>query len=230
MNRFVCFAIVLCLALSASAFANSGELLSFQGLGDNLPVGNFYNGGGLATTPNYGVTFSSNFFGLKSYLNGGSGNFLTTVGGNGGAQFTIGTAIFMGGTLGSPVTGTMNVAPGFSNGLNFYYTAGFTGGQTETVTIWSGTNGTGTVLATMILGNNNGSCSGGQYCNWSVAGASFTGTALSVTFSGPANEIGLADITIGASTTAVAEPSPVYLLATGIAALGIGRMRKLFAQ
>jgi len=229
MTRRLFSAIVLSLVLffSASAFADSGELLNFQGLGDSQTVGNFYNGSGLASTPNYGVTFSSNFFGLKPAANGGSGNFSSSVTGPTGT-FTIGTAIFIGGTLGSQVTGTMNVAPGFSNGINFYYTAGFSAGQTETVTIWSGANGTGTVLATIVLGNNNGSCSAPLYCNWTVAGASFSGTAHSVTFSGPANELGLADITLGSSTTAVPEPSPVYLLGTGLIAISFGKTRKFF--
>ena len=39
------------------AHANSTEILSFQGLKDQQQVGNFYNGGGLTSTPNFGVTF-----------------------------------------------------------------------------------------------------------------------------------------------------------------------------
>ena len=106
MTRSVFSAIVVSLVLffSASAFATSGELLSFQGLGDMQPVSNFYNGSGLPATPNYGVTFSSNFFGLRSVYNGGIGDFSATPTGT--------PAIFINGPTGSPAIGTMNVAPG----------------------------------------------------------------------------------------------------------------------
>lgn len=208
---------------AVSAFANSGELMTFQGLPNMQQVGNFYNGGGLSSTPNYGVTFSSSFYGLLSVYNGGSGAFSPTP--------TTTAAIFVNGTTGSPAIGVMNVAAGFQSGLNFFYTAGFAAGQTGTVTIWSGANGTGTVLATITLGNNNGGCSGfPAYCTWSNAGATFSGTAHSVTFSGAANELGLADITIGGSSTAIPEPSSVYLIGTGVALISLGKMRRLLAQ
>jgi hypothetical protein len=212
------FCALLAVVLSSSAFAHSGQLLSFQGLGDLQPVGDFYNGSGLPNTPNYGVTFSSNFIGLRSYANGGNGNFAGTLTGT--------PAIFINGTVGSAVTGTMNSTPGFSNGLNFYYTAGFTGNQTETVTVWSGANGTGTVLATITLGNNNGSCTNPAYCVWSNVGINFSGTAHSVTFSGPADEIGFSDITLGSNSTAVPEPSTMYLLGFGIFGIAASQARR----
>ena len=222
MTRSVCSALVLSMALllSVPAHANSGILLNFIGLGDSQSVANFYNGGGLSVTPNYGVSFTSNFFGLRSYLNGGSGDFSRT---------PVGTpAIFITGTLGSPVTGVMNVANGFSSGLNFYYAALLGAGQSETVSIWSGANGKGTLLATIVLGSNEASCSSPLYCTWSVAGTNFTGTGRSVTFVGPANELGITDITLGASSTAIPEPSAIYLLGTGIVAISFARMRKFF--
>jgi hypothetical protein len=220
MTRSVCSAVILSLLLllSVSAVADSGELLTFSGLGDLQAVGNFYNGSGLASTPNYGVTFSSNFFGLRSVSNGGAGNFASTPTGN--------PAIFINGITGSPATGMMNVTNGFSSGLNFFFTAGFTGTQTETVTIWSGANGTGTVLATITLANNNTGCTSTAYCTWSDIGTSFSGTAHSVTFSGPANELGVADVTIGSSISAIPEPSTIYLLATGLVGVSFGRIRR----
>ena len=54
--------LIICFA-AVPARANSGELLSFEGIGNLQAVGSFYNGGGLSSTPNYGVTFSSNFYG-----------------------------------------------------------------------------------------------------------------------------------------------------------------------
>jgi hypothetical protein len=122
--------------------------------------------------------------------------------------------------------GVMNAARGFSNGLNFYYTAGFTGNQTGTVTVWSGANGTGMVLATITLTNNNASCSAPSYCTWSSDGVNFSGTAHSVTFSGPANELGLADLTLGKNTTAVPEPSSIFLLGSGLVGVSFFRVRR----
>ena len=210
MTRFVSSSIVLSILLliSVSAFAHSGgELLSFQGIHDMQEVGNFYDGGQGPGIPrgvhNYGVSFSSNFFALRSVFSGGNGEFSTTP--------TTTPAIFIDGTTGAASTGVLNASRGFSKGFNFYYTAGFTGNQTGTVTIWSGANGTGTVLATITLANNNASCSSPSYCTWSSDGVNFSGTAHSVTFSGPANELGLADITLGSKSTAVPEPSSFFL-------------------
>jgi hypothetical protein len=199
------FALLLWFLLSASfAGANSTDLLTFAGLQNGQLVGNFYNGGGLASTPNFGVTFSSNIYGLLPTSQGGAGNFSPTLFGT--------PAIFIMGTTGSLTTGSMNVTNGFSTGINFFYTAAFQ----ETASVWSGTNGTGTLLATITLSPNDGNCSAVGYCNWTNVGLSFSGTANSVTFSGPANGMGISDISVGKATTAIPEPSSFYLLGTGI--------------
>jgi len=226
MTRFVSRALALStiLLLSACAFADSSMFLNFAGLGDLQQVNNFYNGSGLTSTPNFGVTFSSNFYGLLP-TPAGHGDFAKTPTGM-PAIFLCGTTCMSG--AGMKVTGTINVNGGFGSGLNFFYAFLATKpGQVETVTVWSGANGTGTILATISLSAN--ACSSAPfYCTWSQASLSFSGTAHSVTFTGPADQLGLSDITIGSSRTAIPEPSSIYLLGTGLAGVSLGSIRRLF--
>ena len=121
----------------------------------------------------------------------------------------------------------MNVAQGFSNGLAFFYSAVSKPG---TVSVWSGMNGTGTLLATITLGTNgNSGCHAGTvFCVWTPVGLIFSGTAMSVTFNGAAGQIGFDSVTVGkAIPAAVPEPASVLLLGSGLVALSFaGRLRK----
>jgi hypothetical protein len=193
----------------SSALANSTapESLTFIGLQNMQPVGNAYNG----------VSFSSNIFVLRSVTRGGSGAF---------APDPTGTPIiFINGVTGAAATGIINVSAGFTKGIQFFFSAGFK----ETVTVWSGYNGGGTILATLALSPNNLPCTGfPSYCNWTSASLGFSGTAKSVTFSGPANGLGIADITLNSTTSAIPEPSSIYLLATGLGAMSFGGIRRFW--
>ncbi len=59
--------IVLALTMPAGAIT----VLDFEGLGDLMPIGNYYNGG---AGPDYGVSFSQNALALIDRDAGGSGN------------------------------------------------------------------------------------------------------------------------------------------------------------
>jgi hypothetical protein len=210
MGRLLFKSLSAVLFLSAFAFANNAELLNFQGLGNFQQIGNFY-----ANTPDQ-VTFSSNFYSLTASV----GTFAPT---------PLGTPLaFIDAPTGSNATGTINAAAGFSSGVNFFFTAAFAPGQTETVTIWSGANGTGTVLAVLTLAGNDSSCTAVAYCTWSNVGVSFTsGTGHSITFQGPGDQLGITDITLGSSTTAIPEPPSVFMLGTGIVGISLRRLRGL---
>ena len=194
--------------------------LNFQYLKNLEPISNFYNGGlggfgsNAGMNKNFGVTFSSNALGITSSLSGGGGNFAPTPLSTPAVFFTSGSS------------GYMNVAGGFSTGVNFFYAAL----APATVTVWSGANGTGTVLASITLSVNGGSgagCSGGtQYCNWTDVGLAFAGTAGSVTFQGPANYIGISDVTVGRTTTAIPEPTSLLLFGTGLVGFSTMKVRR----
>lgn len=213
MFRFLRASFILGLLLllgisSAAANSNpSAELLIFGGLQNMQEVGTTYSG----------VSFSSNFLVLRAVGRNGSGAF---------APDPTGTPIiFINGVTGSPAIGIINVSAGFNTGIQFYFSAGFN----ETVTVWSGYNGAGTILATLALSPNNLPCTGfPSYCNWTSASLGFSGTAKSVTFTGPANGLGIADITLNSTSSAIPEPSSIYLLATGLGMMSFGRIRRFW--
>jgi len=215
------------IALTPSAMANT-IVLNFAGLNGNAeeqPL-NYYNGGtgslGSGPGTNYGISFESDAL-TCSGQPGGTCNTAQIPGGAGA------NALFF-------LTGPgdiMNVAAGFTTGFSFFYSAPvYTGG----INVWSGLNGTGTLLASIALplttnGSGTAGCYGTNYCPYTPLGVNFAGTAESVNFTGTANYIAFADITLGSSTAGgnggnVPEPATLALLTSGLLGFSASRRKK----
>jgi hypothetical protein len=121
----------------------------------------------------------------------------------------------------------MNVAAGFDTGFSFYYSAAF---NSAFVNVYSGLNGTGTLLATLNLaatgdGSSNPACFGTNFCPYTAVGVTFAGIAQSVDFGGSANQVAFADITLGSAVAGgVPEPASWALMLSGFGMVG-GAMR-----
>lgn len=192
-------------ALAMAGTANATVLLDFEGVGDNVAIGNYYAG--------QGVTFGPNALGLVDADAGGSGNFANEPSGDTIMYFTAGSAI-------------LNYAAGFNTGFSFYYTSS----TSATVNVYDGLNGTGNLLATLNLSANyqNGGCAGdpsGGFCHFDAVGAAFAGIARSVDFGGVANQVGFDNVTFGSATPAVPEPETYALMLAGLGLL-LSRRRR----
>lgn len=168
-------------------------VLDFEGLFDNEQVLNFYDGGYGGSELNFGVSFGDGAQAFISVDAEGTGNFINQPSG-------ITAAFFL---SSSGTNFLMNVTAGFTGGFSFFYSANATNPPTP-VRIYDGLNGTGNLLAEILLPNNafDGCNPGvdGTFCNWDPIGVSFSGVAKSVDFSAVANYIAFDNITIGCDT------------------------------
>ena len=189
-------------ALSLSVQAQAAPIvLTFEGVGDLNPVGNFY--------ASQGVVFSSDTLALVDRDAGGSGNIANEPSGS--------TVMFF---LNSN-NAILDFATGFTTGFSFFYSSAFQ----ASVSVWDGLNGTGNQLGTLNLdAQHDSNCSGdphGQYCNWTPVGVNFNGTAKSINFGGTANYVVFDDITFGSATPGVVpEPGTWALMIGGFGMAG----------
>ncbi|HVP50063.1 MAG TPA: PEP-CTERM sorting domain-containing protein [Candidatus Bathyarchaeia archaeon] len=228
LKRIALLAAVLA---TASLAANAAVIdLTFENIASypwdssSTYVLEYYNGGtsSVGTTgPNYGVSFPDNA--LNICLNTlGTVCSNTSRGGLGDPNSQLGALFFLSGS-----NTYVNVAAGFTTGFSFYYTAINFGGS---VNVWSGLNGTGTLLATLNLPTTpSGPCNGynAGFCPFYPIGVSFAGTAMSIDFGGVANQIVFDDVTFGSATPGTPEPGTLVMFGSGL--LGVaGMLRRKF--
>jgi hypothetical protein len=195
--------ILFAMVSTSSAFAVS--VLTFEGIGDLQEIGNYYNGGGGG---NLGVSFGPDSLALIGTDAGGSGNFSNAPSGSTIALFLSGPG------------NVMNVLGGFTTGFSFYYAA-FNAGNVD---VFSGMDGTGDLLASLIL-----PATPDPVNVWAPIGVAFLGTAQSAVFGGMANRIGFDNITLGDGTPsvgAIPEPSTWAMMILGFAGVGFMTYRR----
>lgn len=223
LKKPIGIAAVLVFGILFAGIASATIVMNF----DDMPnaqngelVGNFYNGGcGTSYNggpvdcngPNYGVVWTG------GAVAGGAPNGLF-----GNTSNEPSGPNVMGPVAGFGADSFMNVAAGFDTGFSFYYTAARQGG---TVTVYSGLDGAGTVLATLNLPVTGALCDGQtDFSCWDPFGVTFAGTAMSANFAGVEGQIVFDNITLGSGTpggTPVPEPAVLGMFGLGVLLIGL---------
>ncbi len=158
---------------------NGKIVLDFEGLGDNeLILPTAYQA--------CGVSFSKNALSLMDY-DTGSGSFRN--------EPSAHTVLLFYDETGTVNSTQLNSSTGITGGLSFYYCSFAADGY---VKVYSGSNGSGTVLTTLTLPPTTDGASG--LCDvWKNIGVSFSGIAQSIDFGGVDNGIAFDNITLNSS-------------------------------
>lgn len=207
----------LALLLIAGPYCKANVItLNFEGI-DTYPdasailIQNYYNGGAAsngAVGPNYGVTFTAGAALLCMNTSAADCSNTSKEGlGVAGSQYY---GMFFPTT--NPI---MDVAGGFTTGFSMAYSN--PASATIGVQLWSGLDGTGTLLASSSLGATTDgaslpACYTADYCPFANFSLSFSGTAESVVFTGTANQSAYDDFTFGSTQVGGGAPEPASVL------------------
>jgi hypothetical protein len=215
-------------AIGAPQAAIAGPVtLNFEGIAPypnpfTVLILDYYNGGTSSvgsTGTNYGISFDSkaHLLCLTSMTVGCSNTSRGGVGDPGSAQGALGF-----GDIGSKY---LNVASGFEGAISFEYAALADNGS---VSVYSGLNGTGTLLGSIDLPSNATGCpdySGADFCPFSSLSLAFSGVARSVSFNSDGLQFAVDDLTFRNVLSPVPEPASWGLMMLGVGAVG-GQLRR----
>jgi PEP-CTERM motif len=200
MHLTLATATIAAAALGSQVVQAGQVTLDFESVTGFASINQFYAGGtdsaGAAGT-NLGVSFGGDALGL---VNDALGTYFENAPSPLGVMAPVGAAA------------TLNAAFGFS-GISFYY--GSTAAVTAGVQVWSGLDGTGSLLASLDLLNNGqvGVCAA-NLCNFELLSVStLPQLGRSVTFGNAASLAAFDNVSL------VPEPSTLALLAGALAAL-----------
>ena len=183
--RLVAVFLFLSALFTSRSQAQTKGVVNFGRLKNLEFVNQFYDGGtgslGSGPGPNYGLQFTANAQAIISASKGGSGNFIGNPGGLPVMFFQTGN------------TATITAMNGVQTAIWFYYSAL----QTGSATIYSGPNGTGTILGSLTLPPNNSGCNTYKLCVWTAVGLPLSAPAGSITFADVPDYLAIGTMHIG---------------------------------
>jgi hypothetical protein len=193
--------------LSAAPAFSDPIILTFEGATSFASVGNFYGGGtdsAGASGVNYGVSFGGDALALQ---NDALGPYFSNAPTPGTIMGPVGT------------DAALNVTVGFTGSASFYYSAT----EATSVGIYSGLNGTGSLLGMFsLIANATTGCSDSPFCHWDLLSVGFSGTAQSIQFGTAAGVAGFDNV----SVAPVPLPGALWLMLSGFGSFWAFARRK----